>query len=135
MGEVLTINVQITGMSGMERKEGNVNMICFAGSSNCRNFQGNIMDGGVDTQVLRADGSGTLSARYLMEGMDCDGKPCKLYVENNGKLDENGNITTIPKILTNSSALKWLETAELSGTVEGAGEGKILIRIYEKRKK
>ena len=55
MKEVLTINVQITGMSGMERKEGNVHMICFKGSSNCRNFQGKIMDGGVDTPVLRAD--------------------------------------------------------------------------------
>ena len=66
MKEVLTINVQITGMAGMERKEGNVHMIFFTGSSNCRNFQGEIMDGGVDTQVLRADGAGTLSARLSL---------------------------------------------------------------------
>ena len=108
-------------------------MICFTGNGNCRNFQGKIMDGGVDTQVLSADEAGTLPARYLTEEMDCEGKLCKLYVENNKILDENGNIVIAPKILTNSSALKWLETAELSGTVEGVGEGKVLIRIYKRK--
>lgn len=132
MKEVLTINVQITGTSEMKREEGDVYMIRFTGNCECRNFRGRIMEGGVDTQLLKKNGTGTLSARYLLDGMDCEGKTCKLYVENNGILGKNGDIATTPRILTNSNSLKWLETAELSGTVEGAGEGKVVIRIYHK---
>ncbi len=83
MTEVLMIEVQITTTSAMEREEGNVSLVCFTGSCHCRNFCGEIMEGGVDTQVGKSDGTVTLSARYLLDGADCDRKPCRIYVENN----------------------------------------------------
>ena len=130
MTEVLMIEVQITTTSAMEREEGNVSLVCFTGSCHCRNFCGEIMEGGVDTQVGKSDGTVTLSARYLLDGADCDRKPCRIYVENNAIVKKDGQIATTPRILTNSSALKWLETAKLSGTVEDVGPGKIRIHIF-----
>ncbi|HCE74419.1 MAG TPA: hypothetical protein DEP67_08350, partial [Lachnospiraceae bacterium] len=56
-------------------------------------------------------------ARYIMRGTDLSGRPCSIFIENNGMAAEDGRIRTVPRILTDSDALSYLETAELRGSV------------------
>ncbi len=41
-----------------------------------------------------------LSARYILEGVDGDGNECRVFVENNGQVEENGQINAVPHIVT-----------------------------------
>ena len=72
----------------------------------------------LDTQksfILRAR---SLSARYILEGTDRNGKECRIFIENNGTADKEGRIEyTKPKIITDSESLGWMETADLTGTI------------------
>ena len=69
-----------------------------------------------------------MSARYMLEGIDSEGQSCRIFIENNGT-DINGDIQTTPMILTDSKVLAWLETAELTGRLDFAGE-EMIIRIF-----
>ncbi len=97
--------------------EGNcVNMLLFDGMCEGEYFQGRILSGGVDTQCVAADGKGTLSARYMLEGVDKEGIPCKIYIQNDAEIN-TGNGATHPKIFTDSKCLKWLEKETLVGRI------------------
>lgn len=103
-------------------------MIAFSGEADGPYFTGKILPHGVDTQKLENGKQLQLSARYMLEGMDCCGKPCHLFIENNGVEKENG-IETKPRIYTDSEALAWMEKAALCGSVEGCGENQVTIHI------
>ncbi len=122
--EVIRVYVNLTG--GCEVVSGNrsVRMLSFDGTCDGPFFQGTILPGGVDTQKGEGDGRGTLSARYMIEGTDCEGNSCKLFIENNAEFDSY----TVPAIITDSPALQWLETAKLRGRLEFP-EGKLNIVI------
>lgn len=123
MTEVLSIDVIIDDSHDVAGKVGNARMISFHGESNCDNFNGKILPGGVDTQKYYENGEKTLSARYILDGKDFTGEHCRIFIENNGSIAEDGSITTKPVIFTDSEALKWLETANLMGSVEGTRNG------------
>ncbi len=123
MTEVLSIDVIIDDSHDVAGKVGNARMISFHGESNCDNFKGKILPGGVDTQKYYENGEKTLSARYILDGKDFTGEHCRIFIENNGIIAEDGSITTKPVIFTDSEALKWLETANLMGSVEGTRNG------------
>jgi len=75
----------------------------------------------------------TLSARYMLRGTDAAGKPCSIFIENNGsmKLPPAGPvIETIPLVRTDSPLLQWLEDAELSGRVSPEGENGVLVEVF-----
>lgn len=127
--EVLTINVRIKEALEVKGSTNGATMILFDGDCDCDNFKGKILPGGVDTQRIGKDGFVSLSARYIMEGIDRDGQPCRIFIENNGEIQSDGRIVTSPCILTDSDALKHLETAALTGTVEGAPDG-VVIHIF-----
>jgi kanamycin kinase/aminoglycoside 3'-phosphotransferase-3 len=122
--ELLRVYVNLTGFYEVVSGDKTIRMLPFDGTCDGPFFQGTILPGGVDTQKGYADGTGTLSARYMIEGTDCEGNPCKLFIENNA----NFNDYTVPSILTDSSALKWLESANLQGRLEFP-EGKLNIVI------
>lgn len=130
MTEVLIVNVKLTGFYEVKGSAGCAKMITFDGDVDCDNFRGMILPGGVDTQTIGDDGIIHLSARYILEGEDLTGESCKIFIENNGEVLPDGSIKTIPKILTNSNALKYLETEVLNGTVEGVVGG-VVIHIYK----
>lgn len=90
-------------------------MIHFRGSSDCAAFKGKIVSECADTRLQYSGQVQTLSARYILEGTDADGDPCKIYVENNG-IDDNGMVTE-PTIITDNPDFAWVETAPLHGTV------------------
>lgn len=127
--EVLTVQVRIKEALEVKGGINGVTMILFDGECDCYNFKGKILPGGVDTQRLGEDGRVKLSARYIMEGVDYTGKSCRIFIENNGEIQSDGRIVTSPCILTDSDALKHLETAVLTGTVEGAPDG-VVIHIF-----
>ena len=129
MKQVLTIHVTLHQTVEMPGGDHTVRMILFDGHCDSDYFKGNILDGGVDTQVISEDGTGTLSARYILEGTDPEGENCRIFIENNGKMTPGEPTVTTPVIYTSSKALKWLETAVLTGTVLPADNG-VLISIF-----
>ncbi len=123
MKEVFSVDVVIDGSYEVKSEGGSACMITFHGESNCESFKGKILPGGVDTQKQLSNGERTLSARYILEGQDYTGKQCHIFIENNGYFMEDGTIKTKPIIITDSKALSWMTTADLTGTVIGAPNG------------
>ena len=123
MKEVFSIDVVIDGVQEVKSIDGSAWMIAFHGESNCDAFQGTILPGGVDTQKLFPTGERTLSARYILEGKDSTGEACRIFIENNGTLQEDGSMKTKPLIFTDSKALSWMASADLTGTITGTDNG------------
>ena len=115
--EILTVNVKLTKFDEVKGRSGEALMIHFDGNATGEYFNGIILPGGVDTQKEIKGSARALSARYILEGKDFKGNACKIFVENNGSFDENGNIVTHPTILTDSIDLAFLETADITGTI------------------
>lgn len=127
--EVLTFAVEITGNETVKGKNGEAVMILFGGNADCENFHGKILPGGVDTQVEWLGQNRTLSARYILEGVDKAGQSCRIFVENNGIVEKEGELSTTPRILTDSEALSYLEQEELFGTITPTQKG-VTIHIF-----
>jgi hypothetical protein len=131
--EILTIDVLLKEFNEVKGHNGEALMILFDGYCHSDIFDGDILNGGVDTQKQDAGSNlRTLSARYILKGKDFEGKECRIFIENNGTSD-GGRFTTTPKILTDSEALKELENTELVGSISSTGEeGHIQIHICVK---
>lgn len=127
--EILTVYVEITGYNvvvspGSLRHKSSVTMISFSAKAKSKYFVGETVGTGVDTQkVIKSNYS--LSARYLLEGVDCDEKPCRVFIENNGDSMDN----CVPIIITDSEALRDWNTATLRSTVT-PGIGCVTVKIY-----
>ena len=130
MKEVLTIQVSTWQMIEVKGKTAEAGMILFDGFCDCENFKGRILPGGVDTQKSFYPEARSLSARYILEGTDINGKECRIFIENNGTADKEGRIEyTKPKIITDSESLGWMETADLTGTITPWDKG-VMIHIF-----
>ncbi|NGZ76521.1 DUF3237 family protein [Saccharibacillus alkalitolerans] len=135
--EVLTVHVVIQDSVNLQNDLGDsVVMISFTGHATGEYFEGTVMSGGVDTQIIGAGGGRhSLSARYMLRGTDHAGQECDLYIENNGEIDPAVTdvlFRTTPRIITNSKALSFLNRALLVG--EGLpSESGVEIRIYRAR--
>ena len=116
--EILRIKVMLDGVHTLDSTPRSVRMLPFHGSCESTLFHGTILPGGMDTQVDFAPGQGTLSARYMLEGTDATGAPCKLYIDNSAVSRTDRDTVTHPRIITDSAALKWLEIAALTGRIE-----------------
>lgn len=116
--EILRIKVYLTGNIVTKGRADTAVMLPFTGECDAPLFRGKILPGGVDTQRIFPDGSGALSARYTLEGVDDQGVPCHLFIENAAKLTKEGIGVTYPTIRTDSESLRWLETANLRGAIE-----------------
>lgn len=116
--EILRIKVYLTGNIVTEGGADTAVMLPFTGECDSPLFKGKILPGGVDTQRIQPGGRGTLSARYTLEGMDDQGRECRLFIDNAAVLGAQGIGTTYPTIRTDSESLRWLETADLRGAIE-----------------
>ena len=132
--EELTINVDLTETHEVVGTQGKSLMVLFSGYADCENFKGKILSGGVDTQLVSKDFAHTLSARYTLEGKDCDGQNCKIFIENQGTVENDGTLVTTPKIYTDSKRLSYLEKSSLYGTITPNGKG-IVIHIFSREQK
>lgn len=131
MKEVLTFDITCTRTIEVKGTRAEAVMIVFNGSADCENFKGIVLPGGIDTQKEWYGTPRSLSARYILEGIDCAGQKCRIFVENNGEAGANGIESTKPRIITDSKALSYLETSELLGTLEPSEHG-VIIHIFLK---
>lgn len=123
------IEVDLNECHTLKSARGQVNMITFGGRCHCDFFRGEILPGGVDTQTYLTGEPGRLSARYMLSGVDGEGTPTRLFIENNGEYDADGVCITTPRIFTDSPRLAWLEDVPLTGRVQGR-EGGVTILFY-----
>ncbi len=108
-------------------------MIAFDGTAEGPYFNGICLPTGVDTQQQRYSGDDILrhmSARYILVGKDSSGKDCRIFIENQAMMKQGEDITTTPKIYTDSEALAGLETAALHGTITPR-EGGVTIHFWK----
>lgn len=131
MKEILRIDVTLDEVEKVHGAGGDVTMICFHGTFACAFGSGKILPGGVDTQIQKEGGDKLLSARYILEGKDAQGSPFRIFVENNGICKEGESILTHPVIYTDTEKLQWMEQAKMLGIVEGSGENRVRIKIYQ----
>ncbi len=103
--------------------------ILFDGEAKGALFNGKILPGGVDTQIIKEDGTGTLSARYMLEGVDLSGNECRVYIDNSGVL---GSDSTKPLVYSDSKEFDVLKEKELKGKMVTDEEGFKII-IYMER--
>lgn len=104
-----------------------IGMALFHGNVKSDLFTGIILPGAVDVQETKSGEAKTLSARYMLEGTDNTGAPCKIFIENYAT---DGEDITTPHITTNSESLSYLENEKLSGRII-AKDGKLIIEIYK----
>ena len=125
---LLTVDVACEEALRVNGASSDVVMIPFSGTASGPLFSGRIISPGVDTQKIRKDGGIRLSARYMLEGTDPEGARCRLFIENQGNWTEG----FVPKVVTDSPALAWLESEPLCATIDGTPRG-VLIRIFRQR--
>ena len=121
---IITIKVKTYEAKTLEGQDTKVVMIPFSAEASGEYFTGKTVADGVDTQIT-ADGKFSLSARYMLEGIDRSGMECRMFIENNGTSIDNCK----PKIYTDSKELSFLENADLTAYVECVEEG-VVVRIY-----
>ncbi|MBQ8623363.1 MAG: hypothetical protein IJ424_03170 [Oscillospiraceae bacterium] len=124
MNKILEINVKITGFNAVECEARKIVMIEFEAEADCESFKGKTVAKGCDTQTIDKSGM-RLSARYMLEGVDCDGLPCRIFIENNGR----DMLNCTPKIVTDSKALSFLMTSDLKAEVTPA-DGGVTVKIF-----
>ena len=116
--EILRIKVYLTDHIVTKGHADMAVMLPFTGECDCPLFRGRILPGAADTQRIWPDETGTLSARYTLEGTDDQGHPCRLFIENTAVMEADCEIVTYPTIRTDSESLRWLENADLRGAIE-----------------
>jgi len=127
MKELFTLNINCYETNEVTCGDTTYRQILFDGFAKGPHFNGRILNGGADTQTIKKDGSGTLSARYMLEGTDASGDPCKIFVENTAVI---GDDTTHPHCVSDSPELAWLEKAVLIGKMVRDSEGFKIIFFY-----
>lgn len=119
--EITDINCDAAVDCGEGRK---AIMLSFGGRCDNSYFKGRVQPGAFDNQKIEGN-TGTLSARYLLKGVDCEGQQCSIFIENNARL---GSSDSTPTVCTDSKALSFLNRPGLVGYLD-FGEP-FTIRIY-----
>lgn len=128
---ILTIDVKLDESHSVRGAKETINMICFHGEAHSDVFDGRILPGGVDTQFIGNDGNGMLSARYMLEGKDVCGNPCRIFIHNQAQTGQEAPMRTVPVVVTDSPVLQYLEKAELEGELVGTEDG-VCITVRDK---
>ncbi|MBQ8108176.1 MAG: hypothetical protein IJ129_05460 [Ruminococcus sp.] len=122
---IMTINVKTFEALEVRSSASKVVMIPFCAETEGELFTGKTIQNGVDTQYTDAQGRWTVSARYMMQGHDLTGAPCRIFIENCGtSLDD-----CVPRIVTDSPALAYLQSRQLRAKVTPCPEG-VTVSIY-----
>ena len=125
----LVVHVTCGEAYGVSGGQQDVVMIPFTGTAEGPYFNGKIIGTGVDTQKIPKGETAFLSARYMLEGEDCGGQKCRIFIENQG----NDFRHCKPVIVTDSKALAEFEKAPLTASVVPDGNN-VTIKIYREEK-
>jgi len=104
-------------------------MIAFTCTSKLGNFVAEGLDTFVDTRTQFKDQYQTLSARYILQGKDEEGRDTRIYVENDG-VDHNDVMTTEPFIVSDNPKWAWIEKAPLHGTASWDENWNLTIHLW-----
>lgn len=83
---ILKLTIHCHEVFEVQSQTETIRMILFDGTCSGPYLEGRILPGGVDTQHQNPDGTGTLSARYMIRGTTPDGTTAMLYIDNRAKL-------------------------------------------------
>ena len=131
MPENCLLEIRVTCREALTVRGGSrdIVMIPFGGDACGPLFTGRIIGPGVDTQTVGKDGTVRLSARYMLEGTDGDGRPCRVFIENEGSWQSGFR----PRIVTDSPLLRAWEDQALTASVESAPGG-VTVKIYQEKR-
>ena len=124
---LMEIRVKCEQAVSVKGKTKSIAMIPFTGETEGKYFTGKVIGAGVDTQKIDPEGKAALSARYMLEGTDYGGNPCRIFIENQGVW--GGEF--IPLIVTDSPLLAEWEEADLRAAVKGIPGG-VMVSVYRK---
>jgi hypothetical protein len=129
----VTVEIDPAQISQLKGPAGEVIMIPFTGTVKGEIFNGRVLPGGVDTQTVDQNGVRHMSARYMLEGVDKTGKPCKIYIDNNGWFTGEMAMPfkTIPTFSTDSKALADYLHCNKFRTEGHPGQGGVIIKVFE----
>ncbi|MCR5793970.1 MAG: DUF3237 domain-containing protein [Solobacterium sp.] len=105
---IFHIRIERNRISEVNTPYGSAKMIPFGGYTESDLFRGTIQPGACDVQTVNAAGVRHMCAKYMFKGTDCDGRPCSLYVENDGWFTsqrKDGIFDACPVFMTDSPAL------------------------------
>lgn len=122
-------------ISRVETPGEKVAMFPFTGYVESDLFTGRILPGAVDVQITNAAGIRHMCARYMFEGRDAQGTPCRLFVDNNGYFEPGREpapvFHTCPVFYTDSPSLgPYLHQRRFRAEGRGTPEG-VNIRIFD----
>ncbi len=122
--EVLTVPIIITRTEEEGKTDYKEVRIYFTGYCDTEFFRGTVLPGGCDTQKHFEDGTISIRADYTLEGVDKEGKNCRIHIVNQRVSGE-----WKPKIETDSQALAWIGEADATAVLEGSSGGPT-VRIF-----
>jgi len=134
---ILTVHVHIdrSEITSLNGPGGEVVCIPFGGTVSGDLFSGHVCPGAVDVQRVNLSGVRHMCARYMLDGVDYMGKPCRIFVENNGwftqDLTPGTAFRTVPTLITDSQALSpYLHQNRFAGEGSPSPDG-VTIRLYD----
>ena len=131
----VSVDIDPKEVSQLKGPAGEVVMIPFSGTVSGEIFHGKVLPGGVDTQTVDQNGVRHMSARYMLEGTDNDGKPCRIYIDNNGWFTGEMAMPfkTIPTFFTDSKTLAPYLHSNKFRTEGHPRQGGVTIKVFEIR--
>lgn len=122
--EIFTIRVIITHTENDVEGDVQKNNVYFTGYCDTEYFQGTIQPEGCDVQEYYSETDNKMRAEYTLTGLDCRGETCRIHIVNQKK-DRDWK----PSVQTDSTALEWLNHADLTAVLE-YGNGGPTVRIF-----
>ena len=129
----VTVDIDPALISQLKGQAGEVIMIPFSGTVRGDIFNGRVLPGGVDTQTVDQNGVRHMSARYMLEGTDKNGEPCRIYIDNNGWFSGEMAMPfkTIPTLYTDSNTLAPYLHSNKFRTEGHPRQGGVTIKVFE----
>ena len=129
----VAVDIDPEQVSRLQGPAGEVVMIPFGGTVTGELFNGRVLPGGVDTQTVDRNGVRHMSARYMLEGTDGSGEPCRIYIDNNGWFSGEMAMPfrTIPTFFTDSKVLAPYLHSNRFRTEGHPREGGVTIKVFE----
>lgn len=130
------IHVNRDDMSGVEGPAGGAFFVPFHANVESDLFTGTTRPGACDVQTEDLAKARHMCAKYLFDGTDMDGNPCKLYVRNDGWMNpanrEDPFFNACPHFITDSVKLSaYLSQERFRSEVQSTGPESLDIRIID----
>ncbi|MDE6748223.1 MAG: alpha/beta hydrolase [Lachnospiraceae bacterium] len=125
--EILTIRVIITHSDTVTEGDISKVNIFFTGYCDTPYFQGCILPEGCDSQEYHLEVQTKMRAEYTLSGLDYTGQQCSIHIVN-----QKDGQDWKPVVQTDSTALAWMNRADLTAVLEFC-DGGPTVRIYAEK--